>query len=262
MSLRRRLWLGLGIGTWVAVSASAAELFPEVQRVVLWAWDRPQQLSMSLPGSVWVAVLYQHIELSGKSSSASQPQKTILTPQRRRNALRLNMNTKVMPVVHVQIDNLYPPTTLSHEQIEQVVGFVYDAARVSNSGWVQLDFEARPSQRDDYLNILKRLQPLRKTHHLSVTALASWCMRDTWLDASLVDEVVPMLFRMGKGKQGIQEWIARERQLPVSACRSSVGWMFGEPWQALQGMRSMYVFHPRSWKNQDIENVMSTTGIQ
>ena len=74
--------------------------------------------------------------------------------------------------------------------------------------------EARPSQRETYLRLVKQIRTTLPTDvRLSVTALAWWCRSDAWMDTLAADEVVPMYFRMGRDAADViaaegREWFS------------------------------------------------------
>jgi hypothetical protein len=100
-------------------------------------------------------------------------------------------------LVHVQIDRGRPLAwTLAqrHEAAQAVLAF----GQAAGADRLQVDFEVRRSEHGVLLDLLSDVRRgLPKTKQLSMTALASWCETETWLDAAPVDEIVPMLFRMG-----------------------------------------------------------------
>lgn len=214
-------------------------------RTLLWVWDRPQ-LFASLPEATGVAYLHATVRLSGTESRTSW----------RQWPLRVAPGATVVPVVHVALDNL-SPSPLDDAQQQAIAAAIEHAATHGNrSGWVQLDFEARRSQREAYVALLRRLQPLRQGGmRISATALASWCMDDPWLPAGLLDEIVPMYFRMGGESARIRQRLGTTGKAAVPACRNAAGLMLGEDWPALRDVKRRYVFHAGSWKNEDFEKL-------
>lgn len=214
-------------------------------RTLLWVWDRPQ-LFASLPETTGVAYLHATVRLSGTESRTSW----------RQWPLRVAPGATVVPVVHVALDNL-SPSPLDDAQQQAIAAAIEHAATHGNrSGWVQLDFEARRSQREAYVALLRRLQPLRQGGmRISATALASWCMDDPWLPAGLLDEIVPMYFRMGGESARIRQRLGTTGKAAVPACRDAAGLMLGEDWPALRDVKRRYVFHAGSWKNEDFEKL-------
>ena len=216
---------------------------PDTQ-TLLWMWDRPQLFS-SLPEGTGIAYLHATVRLSGTQS------RTIW----RQWPLRIAPGVAVIPVVHVALDNL-APSPVDDAQQQAIADALGHAAAHSRSGWVQLDFEARRSQREAYIALLQRLQPLRANVQLSATALASWCMGDPWLPAGLLDEVVPMYFRMGTESARIRQRLQATGAATVPACRDAAGLLLlGEPWTALRGLKRRYVFHTGAWKTEDFEKI-------
>jgi len=213
-------------------------------RTLLWVWDRPQLFSAP-PEGTGIAYLHATVRLSGTQSRTTW----------RQWPLRIAPGITVIPVVHVTLDNL-APSPVDDAQQQAIARALEHAAAHSRSGWVQLDFEARRSQREAYVALLGRLQPLRANVRLSATALASWCMDDPWLPAGLLDEVVPMYFRMGPDSARIRQRLQTTGAATVPACRDAAGLLLGESWPALGGnVKRRYVFHTGAWKNEDFEKI-------
>jgi len=233
---------GAAFSVFLALLAQEGAARPQT---LLWGWDRPQLFS-ALPEDTGVAYLHATVLLSGERSRTTW----------RQWPLRIAPGTTVMPVIHVTLDNL-APSTVDDAQQQAIADAVEHAAKQGNrSGWVQLDFEARHSQREAYVALLKRLQPLRASGvRLSATALASWCMSDPWLPSGLLDEIVPMYFRMGAEASRIRQRLDATGAATVPACRDAAGLMFGETWPVLGSVKRRYVFHAGAWKNEDFEQL-------
>jgi hypothetical protein len=118
-------------------------------------------------------------------------------------------------------------------------------AALPNLRGIQIDFEARKSERNFYSALLKSMPPEMRTP-IGITALASWCTGDRWLDAEPIVEAVPMFFRMGKR-------VSRDAATHGAVCRSSIGLSTDEPWPAHRaaGIRRIYLFNPRAWTQAD-----------
>jgi hypothetical protein len=107
---------------------------------------------------------------------------------------------------------------------------------------LQVDFDARLSERTWYRQLLQELaRELNPSIPLSITALASWCDRDSWMEGLPVSEAVPMLFRMGAGEP------RDTRDFRVGARRASFGISTDELPADLPHGRRLFVFHPRAW---------------
>jgi hypothetical protein len=89
---------------------------------------------------------------------------------------------------------------------------------------------------------------------LSVTALASWCSDDPWIDPHDVDEIVPMLFRMGPDARRVMTRLSEESRWPVDACNTAIGVSTDERWRAVPAVARVYVFNPRSWRAEDLRS--------
>lgn len=120
--------------------------------------------------------------------------------------------------------------------------------RSSPAPHVQIDFDATRSERDFYGRLLADLRArLPRGTTLSITALASWCFGDRWLDRLPVDFAVPMLFRMGWDGDAIRRSLAEGSDFGSPSCRRGVGVSLDEPIPPLFAGRPVYVFSPQRW---------------
>ena len=215
-------------------------------RLGVWAWERPEEFLFSVPQPFFVAYVEHQIWLTGAEVQHR--------PRLQRLAVR---NVPLVPVIHVEPSGFSPPA-LNDAQAEAIVRWTVAAGRASPSKVVQLDFEARKSQREFYRRIvheIRRLLP--KDVALSVTALASWCVGDDWLAGVPADEVVPMLFRMGTDGPQIARIWQQDRQLPRVQCRSSAAFSTSEMLPAPRSVETrIYLFSPRPWTARTLEDAL------
>jgi hypothetical protein len=192
-----------------------------------------------------VAVVDRHIWLAGD--------KVLVRPGARPQLLPRDTRVipAVIPVVHVEIDPLHPPPGLQAAR-DTVLAAMHSAARASTSGWVQLDLEARPSQRADYRDLVHRIRAaLPGDMRLSVTALGWWCRAPAWLDGLEADEVVPMFFRMGRDNRALRGIVATRPDLLHPLCRAgSAGFSRQEtfPPAVAARYRRTFWFDEQGWR--------------
>ncbi len=208
---------------------------------IAWLWKDASVPAFSRGA---VAVVDRHIWLAGD--------KVLVRPGARPRALP--RTTQVIPVVHVEIDPLHPPAGL-RQAGPVILDAMRAASRASTSGWVQLDLEARPSQRVDYRDLVRTIRAaLPHEIKLSVTALAWWCRSAPWLDGLAADEVVPMFFRMGRDNAALRGLVASQPAVLHPLCRAgSAGFSRQEafPRAVTTRYRRAYWFDETAWK--DIE---------
>jgi hypothetical protein len=214
--------------------------------VVLWAWERPEDLRFLSGSSVGVAFLDRTIVLHSVRHSTQAI--TQVETRLRRQPLRLAGGTPLIAVVRIEaagiVDNRIVPR-LSNE--------ILGAARVPDVSAIQIDFDATLSQRALYATLLRTVRRgLPRRIRLSVTALASWCSDDPWIDPRDVDEIVPMLFRMGPDAGRVVTRLNEEERWPVDACNRAIGVSTDERWRAVPVVERVYVFNPRSWRAGDL----------
>jgi uncharacterized protein DUF3142 len=225
-----------------SASRQSLSAFPPV---VLWAWERPELLDFIDPQAVGVAFLTQTLSLSGPD--------VVIRP--RLQPLRVPSATKLMAVTRIEVDRLRPPD-LSMRQRELAAAAIADIGHLPAMTALQVDFDAAVSHRLFYRHLLQDLRRrLPASLALSITALASWCMYDDWLGGLPVDEVVPMVFRMGADQHRVRRDLA-EDDFRVAHCRKSLGISTDEPLPTVRPMRRLYVFHPQSWRPEALSSIL------
>ena len=122
-------------------------------------------------------------------------------------------------------------------------------------GMSQIDFEAVSSQRAFFIDALAGLRRRLPDATISVTALASWCLAESWTARLAADEVVPMLFRMGYDGRRVRTHFANGGDFRGVECRSSFGIATDELPDILPRGRRVYVFSPRRWTEASYEIV-------
>ena len=205
---------------------------------VAWLWDNASPPAWS---NTEVAVVLQHIHLRGDD--------LLIRPRMR--APTLLPTTRVTPVVHVEISSLRPPRNIEQRR-EDIVFAMQRAAQASTSGVVQLDMEARPSQREFYIALVHDIRAaLPQEIKLSVTVLAWWCRSDQWMSQLAADEVVPMFFRMGRDADALRKLVATTPQRLNPRCaHGAAGFSSQEQFDdvTVQRYRRTYWFDNRRWR--------------
>src|SRR4029077_8796850 len=151
----------------------------------------------------------------------------------RRQPLRIPDGTFLIAVARIEI-RVRPARSLqlasadatrptdNAENVAEIAGAIARLAKTQGVQGIQIDFDATVSQRALYTAILRDLRgKIPNEMPISITALASWCFGDTWLDALPIDEAVPMLFRMGVDDRNIRLRLARGEDFVSPVCRTS-----------------------------------------
>jgi Protein of unknown function (DUF3142) len=217
--------------------------------VMLWAWERPEPLEFIDVRRVGVAFLARTLYLSGPE--------VIVRP--RLQPFSAPPEAKLMAVVRLTSDRWRLPN-LSASQLEMTATAIVEVGTLSGIRALQVDFDATVSQRAFYRQLLQQLRrQLPASMPLSITALASWCIFDDWLAGLPVDEVVPMVFRMGADQHRVRRYLAGNDFRPA-ACRHSLGLSTDEPLLPIRPGRRLYIFHPQSWRPAAMMNILEDLG--
>ena len=212
------------------------------RRLVLWAWERPEDLSFIDPQHTAVAYLANSIFISEQG----------ITSRPRLQPLALPTGTERIAVVRIESRNL--PATLPGLQLsKRLVDKCYELVLRERVDHLQIDYDARVSERPFYRDFLTRLRAaLPQRTHLSITALTSWCLGDPWIADLPIDEAVPMVFRMGRDGAAIRDFLKSGGGFDLPVCHGSMGISLDEMPPLLPKNKRLYVFNPKPWTPRDI----------
>jgi hypothetical protein len=204
-------------------------------RVVVWAWERREDLRWLDPKEAGVAFLSRTVWLNGGA----------VWFRPRLSPLQVPPGTALMAVVRVESGGK------ANADTREAAEAIAEPAWLEGVRALQVDFDAVESERPFYRAVLGELRRRMPEHMpLSITALASWCGSDSWMDGLPVAEAVPMLFRMGP------ERYSAGSDFGPRLCRASLGISTDEPLQGLPGGRRMYIFRPGAWTQAAFQSAL------
>ena len=229
-------------------SASQLSQFPGI---VLWAWERPEDLRFIDPRQVGVAFLAETLYLRGDE--------VIVRP--RLQPLRVPPGTALMATARIETSQTVRkpgPPVLSPAQRTQAARAIARLGRIPSVQAVQIDFDASASERAFYRELVQEVRRgLPDSTALSITALASWCEGANWLGGLPIDEAVPMLFRMGPDRREIIEHFRASGRFAAGICNQSVGVSTDELLGAMASGRRVYIFRPGKWSEQAVRAALA-----
>ncbi len=231
------------------VSACQRTSETDSPQIILWAWERPENLEFIETSKIAVAFLAQTIELNGDKVEI----------RRRRQPLKVPPETKMIAVTRIETNKKGQKATLSGLQRQEILRLLLATLKLNNVSEVQLDFDVTTSEREFYRQLLQELRPqLPSNIGLTITALASWCSSDKWMKDLPIDEAVPMAFEMGADDKTIRNFLASGEDWSEPLCRHSYGISVNEPLKInFKPNRKFYLFNsnPNGWKKSDLEHL-------
>jgi len=237
-SWKRFLWMGLLLS---GVTGMAASLPANTPRLWIWAWDRPENLRFLKPGEAGIA--YYALGLRVEQGK--------LQVRVRKAPLRLPEGVPLIAVVRIDA----PDAAISEDLLKPTVEAIRHNAVQPGILELQIDFDATRSQRVFYRKLLRELQQ-QVSMPLSITALASWCMGDPWIQDLPVSEVVPMLFQMGADTGNALAWLREKRALKLpKGATLSLGLATNQPLPVRPASARVFVFHARPWSKAVFDDV-------
>ena len=264
----------------------ATDALAHMPRVFLWAWERPEDLRFLRTRDIGVAFLAGTIEIAWQPPGS---EKSGVKLRPRRQPLHVLSTTPLMAVVRIETsrdswhqrgnhrENVSATNSTERlytdEQREEVLQMILALARLRTSQVqaLQIDFDASESEQPFYADLLAEVRKrMPATTPLSITALASWCIGDPWLNQlapGTINEAVPMLFRMGHGSGDVISYVESGREFKSNLCRESEGLSTDENFsEAMQknGIRAsfmelarkrVYVFSPQPWTEDEVKGI-------
>lgn len=220
--------------------SARADRMNRLPRIVLWAWERRENLTFIDPNTTAVAYLAATFELSGDGVLVRPRFQPLTAPPR----------TTLIAVVRIENDRRSPPT-LSASQRAAATRIIAGLASASPAA-IQIDFDATRSERSFYSDLLADVRArLPASVPLSMTALASWCLDDDWISGLPVDEAVPMLYRMGPDTSEITAYLRNGGEFLPDLSRNSVGLSLDAQIAGLAMGKRVYLFSPRAWTHEE-----------
>jgi hypothetical protein len=229
-------------------STRARPAFNKLPPVILWAWERPEDLKFLDPQRFGVAFLAQTLVL--------QNDEVVFRP--RRQPLLVSPQTQLVAVTRIESQKTTGKrAALSSAQKDRIIALVLNTLALQNVSAIQIDFDAAASERPFYRGLLKDLRrQLPQEVSLTMTALASFCLNDRWLQDLPVDEAVPMIFRMGADDKAIKNSLAAGNDFREPLCRHSYGLAIDEPLDMqFESSRRLYLFANHAWSEKDIASL-------
>ncbi|HUI43361.1 MAG TPA: DUF3142 domain-containing protein [Terriglobia bacterium] len=215
--------------------------------VIVWAWERPEDLRFLPARGVGVSFLAETVTLSGGE----------VRVRPRLQALQVTPGTPLEACARIEVDPRKPPA-LSAAQTAAASAALASLGNLAGISAVQVDFDATTSERAFYAGLLRDLRRrLPPSMPLSITALTSWCAGDPWIAGLPVDEAVPMLFRMGPDAADVRLRLAEGRDFTPAVCRGSLGISTDERIRDLPSGRRLYVFRPNGWSRDAFKAVLA-----
>jgi hypothetical protein len=218
-----------------------------IPQVVLWAWEQPEDLNFLDPARFGVAYLAKTCTLAGDD----------VTVRPRLQPLRVPDGTVVIAVVRIETNSIEDKPSYSDLQAEKLISVITDTALARGVSGIQVDFDAKSSERVFYRNVLVRLRAALPTRQpLAITALASWCYGDDWISGLPIDEAIPMLFRMGVDNVNIRRLLEAHSDFKAALALKSVGISTDETLPWIPSGRHVYIFNPKSWTQESVQKAM------
>jgi hypothetical protein len=234
-------------------TAASADGLPNV---MLWAWQRPEDLSAIDPKTTGVAYLAANVVLAGSDVRISP----------RVQPLKAAAGTKMIAVLRMDSSRTEPPV-LTDAVATAAARKIYSFGLVPRSAGLQLDFDALETERPFYERLVREVRRLLpEDKMLSITALASWCLFDDWLSGLPVDESVPMMFSLGKDRRKVllhfklgKEFIEQRccRSLGISLEDSEVNRLMIPVLRKRKMATRTYVFTRTAWTREKLRAVHS-----
>jgi len=198
----------------------------------LWVWERREDLSSLDPRTTAIATLDRTLVLGRSVTVIPRRQPTVYPAA----------------ITRIAVIRIEAPGEIAPGLERVTAASILDAATADPAiAALQIDFDARRSQRMFYVRLLRNLRRrMPPSLPLSITALASWCAYDDWLRGLPIDEAVPMFFRMEPDRRFAPPDLP-QLQIREPLCSTSIGMSTHEPYAGSLISKRIYIFSDRGW---------------
>jgi len=270
---------------WNKVTRSAlSSQMDSLPNLFFWAWERPEDLRFLEHKNAGVAFLAKTIYIPTADEDPGKATGGSIRVRPRLQPLRVAPGTPLIAVVRIETragrqpayfladTRSSPRAAFTALQQQRAGAEIADLASLPNVRAIQIDFDATVSERAFYSALLSDVRAkLPSSIPLSITALASWCIGDPWLEQlppGMIDEAVPMLFRMGLDTANVAKFLRSGNKFVVPACQTSLGLSTDEPLShalldsdlvpgiGVTRNKRIYVFAPRAWTQPAADAVL------
>ena len=219
-----------------------SEIKAELKKTVLWSWERYEDLSYIDPKVTSVAPLIATFIINKDEK---------VKAKLRLNHYKIPIKTNILPVFRIEIET----ANLNYATIYKLVLKILSLSKENQL--IQLDFDARLSQRTLYRDIINLL--VKHKREVSITALASFCTFDSWLDNLPIKFAVPMLYGGEAKDKGLREAKILFEKLgvwPVKKCRGYVGILQQNEKINIPNNHASFIFNNSAWNRNQYMDVI------
>ena len=229
-------------------------------KLYYWVWDYNQDFTtIKLPRSTGVAYLAATIHVSSQAIIADSRHCRLVIPN----------NIPKISVIRIELANKIDIKNLKQkESINKINSLILKYADLNNVEAVQIDYDTRLNERDFYISLIKDLKTkINNQVQLSITALASWCLYDTWIKVLPIDQIVPMFFTLGNDTNNIIEYFKESKDINYAKCLNNIGISVNEEKLAKLILKDVYkaksrpkpvvfIYSPKAWDKNSLTKTL------
>ncbi len=202
-------------------------------QLILWSWQRQEDLSY-INKNTLIAPLVGTISVRGNNLQVFP----------RSNHLTLKVSSKIIPVIRLEIN---PRFSVADETFEKIILHILALTVPFKSDTIQIDFDATVSQRSFYKKLLNQLRCVLPNIKLSITALASWCLNDIWIENLPIDYAVPMLYNLGEDSKQVKRLFLNKKQWKACKCYGYIGLHQKDLFVKIPKGWTAFIFNDEPW---------------
>ncbi|MGN6671433.1 MAG: hypothetical protein ACTHJ4_07860 [Candidatus Nucleicultricaceae bacterium] len=176
--------------------------------MTLWSWDRLDDFHF---------IDNKNVRIASLIATFKADKKGFIKLELRHQGFRRPKDVSWIAVFRIE---LRPEQTVQDRDIENMIALMTHLSKGAVE--IQVDFDATKSQRPFYKKLMQKLHQSISIP-LSMTALASWCTFDPWLDEMPVSYAVPMLYSLGSEKEILYQHLRAHGRFQVKKCRGYLG---------------------------------------
>lgn len=233
----------------IFIALIAVFSFQKNNKIYLYSWERFDDLSFlensPLNDEVTIIPLAGEINIYEDSFYKNYRMHQIIIPD----------SVESFPIIRI---NNFASAEIFLEHFNEIEDFILSIC--SGHDHCQLDFDARESEYNNYINLINNIKNKLPKTEISITAPASWCYPKSWINNLPISYAVPMIYRLGKDEKIIKDGDVSPLFLSNPLCSNNIALSNDEldfNFKKYTENKNIYLFNSEHWNTYNFNGIIN-----
>lgn len=223
--------------------------FQKNNKIYLYSWERFDDFSFlkdsSLSNKITVVPLAGEINIYEDELYVNYRTHQIIIPN----------NIKSFPIIRI---NNFSSAEMFSKHVNKIEAFILSIC--SGHDHCELDFDARESEYNNYINLMNNIKNKLPKTKISITAPASWCYPKSWINNLPIEYAVPMVYRLGKDEKTIKNGDVSPLFISNPLCLENIALANDEldfNFKKYIKNKNIYLFNSENWNAYNFNDIIN-----